>query len=265
MITSSSNQRLKTARQLLHHRRRGSGDPLLIGGVRLIRDALQSGARPSYLFYIPHSLTTNPALNLLVKQVEQMQIECLPCTPAAFATLSTTVTPQGIAAVFPLPVLPLPPALTFTLVLDQVRDPGNAGTLLRSAEAAGVELVIFAADTVDPFNDKVLRAGMGAHFRLPVRTCTQWDEVRQLVGSEPIWFLASATASQWYDQVNWRQPSVLVIGGEASGASPAAHQSTQAIAIPMQGPVESLNAGIAGAVILFEAARQRRFNDSQSD
>jgi TrmH family RNA methyltransferase len=262
MITSTSNSRLKAARQLLQRRRHGAEEPLLLEGVRLIRDALQSGAHPTHLFYTPQALLANSTVARLVKQVEQMQIECLACTPEAFSTLSNTITPQGIAAVFPLPNLPLPIAPTLTLVLDRVRDPGNAGALLRSAEAAGVELVIFAADTVAPFHDKVVRAGMGAHFRLPLRTCSQWEQVRQLVGETSTWFLASATAPQWYDQVDWRCPSVLVIGGEANGASVAAHRSAQPIAIPMHGSVESLNAAVAGAVILFEAARQRRTNIS---
>jgi TrmH family RNA methyltransferase len=119
-------------------------------------------------------------------------------------------------------------------------------------------LVIFAPDTVDPFNDKVLRAGMGAHFRLPLRTCQRWNDVRPLLHADQQIYLAEATASRAYDQVDWRAPVALIVGGEAAGASQEAQALAQPIAIPMLGRAESLNAAVAGAIILFEAARQRR-------
>ncbi len=109
----------------------------------------------------------------------------LPCSVSVFATLSETVTPQGIAAVVALPHLPEPMSRTLTLLLDQVRDPGNAGTLLRSAAAAGVELVLFGPETVDPYNEKVMRSGMGAHFRTPIRVAEKWDEVLSWVDVAP--------------------------------------------------------------------------------
>jgi TrmH family RNA methyltransferase len=168
------------------------------------------------------------------------------------------MTPQGIAVVTPLPRLPLPAAPTLTLVLDQVRDPGNAGTLLRSAEAAGASLVLFTPNTVDPYNDKVVRAGMGAHFRLPLQAYSSWAEIDALLAPTPQRYLADAHAGLAYDQVDWRKPAALIISGETAGASPEARRTAQPIAIPMHSRVESLNAAVAGAVILFEAARQRR-------
>jgi TrmH family RNA methyltransferase len=143
-------------------------------------------------------------------------------------------------------------------VLDAVRDPGNAGTLLRSAAAAGVEVVVFGPQTVDPFNDKVLRAGMGAHFRVPLRVCPTWQQVRQVLGEAIVLYLAESDAALTYDQVDWRVPSALIVGGEADGAGAEAQAAATPIAIPMQSGVESLNAAVAGSIILFEAARQRR-------
>jgi TrmH family RNA methyltransferase len=157
-----------------------------------------------------------------------------------------------------MPQLPLPAAATLTLVLDGVGDPGNAGTLLRSAEAAGVELALFAPHTVDPFNEKVLRAAMGAHFRLPLRVCPTWDELQSLLSPHQRCYVAQAAAPTAYDQIDWRQPAALVIGSEAVGPSAEILAIATPVAIPMQGATESLNAGVAGAVILFEAARQRR-------
>ncbi len=258
MLTSPQNAQIKAARKLTTRKERYAAGQLLVEGVRLIDDAWQSGARPVTVFYAPELIDANPAAVQLVQRMVTAGCACLPCATTVFATLTETVTPQGVAAVFPLPNLPLPAHSTLALVLDTVRDPGNAGTLLRSAEAAGVDCVLFGPETVDPFNDKVLRAGMGAHFRLPLRVCPTWEQVMPLLGAGKTLYLATAAAELAYDAVDWRQPAVLVVGGEAAGASPTARQLATPLAIPMHGQVESLNAAVAGAVILFEAARQRR-------
>jgi TrmH family RNA methyltransferase len=103
---------------------------------------------------------------------------------------------------------------------------------------------------------------MGAHFRLPIVTSADWAGVWQTLPSGQPLYLAEQHAALAYDQVDWRQPAVLVVGGEAAGASAAVRARATPIAIPMLGRVESLNAAVAGAVILFEAARQRRVVDS---
>lgn len=258
MITSTSNPRIKDARKLREKRHRISSARLLVEGVRLINDALLSGARPDEVFYAPELVADQTGATTLLVGLEQTGVLCWPCTSSVLRTLTETVTPQGIVAVLPLPVLPLPDRPTLTLLLDQVREPGNAGTLLRAAEAAGVERALFAPETVDPFNDKVMRAGMGAHFRLPLGVLANWDELYQFCKPETPLYVAAPKAHLSYDEVDWRNPAVLVIGGEATGASPTVRALATPIAIPMQGAVESLNAAIAGAVILFEAARQRR-------
>ncbi|MDQ4075656.1 MAG: hypothetical protein M3220_05330, partial [Chloroflexota bacterium] len=134
----------------------------------------------------------------------------------------------------------------------------NLGTLIRAAAAAGVDAVVVPKGTVDPWSDKVLRAGMGAHFRLPIREGLSWSEVAPLLDGLTV-RLADASGEVTYDEVNWTHPSALIVGGEAHGAGQSAEQRTdQAISIPMANDVESLNAAVAGSVILFEAFRQRR-------
>jgi TrmH family RNA methyltransferase len=118
--------------------------------------------------------------------------------------------------------------------------------------------VVFGPETVDPFNEKVLRAGMGAHFRIPIRICEQWDEVSAWVDVTQPLYLAEAAGTVNYDEVDWSMAATLVVGGEASGASAWVRRQAVAITIPMQGETESLNAAVAGSVILFEAARRRR-------
>ncbi len=257
MITSPKNSRIKAAQRLHRKRHRQQAGTLLLEGVRLIRDALSAGIAPHTVFYAPDIVGNNAAAQGLLHDMASMG-EHLACTDAVFRSLTDTVTPQGIAALVPLPALPFPAELTFTLILDQVREPGNAGTLLRSAEAAGADAVIFGPNTVDPFNDKVVRAAMGAHFRLPLQTCVSWAEADALLRGDQRLYLAEANASTPYDAIDWQQSVALVVGGEANGASADARADTIPIAIPMQSATESLNAAIAGAVILFEAARQRR-------
>lgn len=259
MITSIHNPRVKAARKLVDRKERYAAGMLLAEGVRMIGDAVKCGIEPVVVFYDPQAAEANAAATALLAALEAAGTECQPCTPEVFATLTSTVTPQGLVAVLPLPLnLPVPTPLTFALVLDAVRDPGNAGTLLRSAAAAGVQAVIFGPQTVDPFNDKVLRAGMGTHFRVPLRICATWEQVRQILGPGLNLYLAEAAAQLAYDRVDWHIPCGLVVGGEASGAGAAARTASTAIAIPMHSGVESLNAAVAGSVILFEAARQRR-------
>lgn len=177
-----------------------------------------------------------------------------------FDRLSEVQTPQGILAVFPIPT---PASATddaspLALILDRLRDPGNLGTLLRAAAGAGVSVVYLTPESVDPWNPKAVRAGMGAHFRVPI---AQLDAatLADLRARLPLRVAASADAARPYDTVDWTGPAALVIGGEAEGVGPELRAwASEDVAIPLAGGVESLNAAVAGAVILFEAARQRR-------
>lgn len=258
MITSIHNPQIKDVRKLQRRRQRYRKRAFLLEGVRLVRDAYRSDASIRQLFYAPQLIETNEHALSLLATCEKAGIHALACTPDVFATLTETLTPQGIAAVVEMPRLALPSTPTLTLVLDQVRDPGNAGTLMRTAEAAGVDVVIFGPETVDLYNAKVVRAAMGAHFRLPTRNCATWKEVHAMLFPGQLCYVAKADAPLPYDQVDWCQSSLLIVGGEADGASPETVEFAQAIAIPMNNKVESLNAAVAGAIILFEAARQRR-------
>ncbi len=258
MITSTSNPKVKLARKLRRRRHREQEGLCLLEGERLLRDAWQAGVRPHTVFYLPQAREQRPPLHRLLAALEAAGVPVLACTEPVFASMVETVTPQGVLALAPVPRQPLPATVTLALLLDRVRDPGNAGTLLRSAAAAGADLVIFGPETVDPFNGKVLRAAMGAHFRIPLRSVPTWAALEELLPRLGHLYLAEAQAETLYDQVDWRRPSTLVVGGEAAGASPQARAQATPIAIPMANGVESLNAAVAGSVILFEAARQRR-------
>lgn len=152
-----------------------------------------------------------------------------------------------------------PPAdPNLVLVLDQVRDPGNTGTILRSAAAAGIELVMLTAGCADVWSPKVFRAGMGAHFRLAVETQSSWASIAQRATGRQAW-MADPRGEIAYDQIDWRQHGLLVVGGETEGlSSEALALGCGRVAIPMCGHTESLNVAMAATVLLFEAARQLR-------
>ncbi len=171
-------------------------------------------------------------------------------------SVSETETSQGILAVLEVTQLPIPQSLSFVLILDQIRDPGNLGTLLRTAAAAGVQAVFLPPETAEAFAPKVVRAGMGAHFRLPIHPLT-WDEIRTTTRGLKI-HLADMEGDFPCWQADFRSPLALIVGGEADGASqPARELATSRVSIPMPGRTELLNAAVAGAILMFEVVRQR--------
>ncbi len=253
-ITSASNPQIKLAVRLRRRRQRRAHGLCTLEGMRLVQDALTMGAAFHTCFITAAAAEAQPDL------VAQLQQACplYLVLPEILDKISETVSPQSIAAVVPMPELPLPSAAALSLILDGVQDPGNAGTLLRTAAAAGVDQVLCAPGCVDPFNGKVLRAAMGAHFRVPIRILENWKAVWAALPSGQPLYLASAEGSILYDEVDWNEPSALALGSEARGASSQMREKAATVAVPMAAATESLNVAGAGAVILFEAARQRR-------
>lgn len=256
MITSADNPKIKRARSLLERKGRTQEGSCLIEGVRLIEDAMRAGVHPALVFFSADPPPTQRVV-LLLATARAAGSEVWEVSPAVLATLTDTVASQGLVAVAPLPTLSPPPNPAFVLVLDGIRDPGNMGTILRSAAAAGADLVVPLKGCVDPWGPKVLRSGMGAHFRLALAPLASWPDVDATIGKRRVW-LAEAAGERVYDEVDWTVPCALVIGGETTGISTEARARGVAVAIPMANGAESLNAAMAATVIMFEAARQGR-------
>lgn len=256
-ITSLDNPRMKLARKLQRRRAREQSGLCLLEGARLVADALSAGAGFDSVF-VDRRMVAQAEQSPLLTALQQAGSPLFVVDATLLESISETVTPQGIVALahLPAPAIPTDPGLV--LVLDGVGDPGNAGTLLRSAVAAGVELVIFGPQAVDAYSPKVLRAGMGAHFRTALCSCETWAAVAEQLGDGRRLYVADAQSQMRYDGVDWRPAVGLLVGSEAHGPSQEARAAAIPVAIPMQGGVESLNAAVAGSVILFEAARQRR-------
>ena len=255
VVSSPRNERVKLAR-LLHSqaKARRKHRRLVLEGVRLVQDALEAGVRPEFVCCVA-GLEEGPALDL-IRRLQSGGIPCLSVTEALMRDMADTETPQGVLGVFPWPDLPVPVAPDLVVVADGWRDPGNLGTLIRTAAAAGVDLVALTPGTVDPFNPKVLRAGMGAHFRVPILS-SDW---RGLVTRFPdlAIYLADAAGDVAYDAVDWTRPSMIVVGSEAHGLrlrETLRDLPHTLIRIPMVAGAESLNAAVAASLLLYEARR----------
>jgi TrmH family RNA methyltransferase len=250
MITSPTNPTLKLIRTLQSKRRaRESEGAFVIEGVRLLEEAARADLTPRTILRAPELDERSQAAIRLFPNVPTQMV-----TPALLASVSETDSPAGVLAIVPLVSLTFPSLPAFALILDRISDPGNLGTLLRTAEAAGVVAVYLMPGTVDAYNPKVVRAAMGAHFRLPIAEKT-WAELP--VKAAQTW--VADLAGENYMQVNWRAAQALVVGSEADGPSEAALAFTpNRVTIPMPGRAESLNAAVAAGILLFEAARQRQ-------
>ena len=252
-LTSAANPRLKFARALKKRRNRRKHQQILLEGERLIADSMSAGFPPALFFFTPEAAQSHARL---LQQAADAGAQLLSVEPELFADLSDTITPQGVIAVAPIPQLPVGEK-GLALILDGVRDPGNLGTLLRSAAAADADQVILMPGVTDPWSPKALRAGMGAHFRIALREAKTAEQARAWLPEHAIHF-ADARGDLRYTHVDWRRPSALILGGETERAGIVDRwPDITAIAIPMARGVESLNVAVAGSVILFEAARQR--------
>jgi TrmH family RNA methyltransferase len=253
MITSLSNTKVKLVRALARRRARYAAQQFVVEGVRLIEEVVGAGIAPALVLYAA-PIDREPRGHALLERL-RAATEVLEASDEVMRAASTTETPQGIVAVVPFVALPLSAPPHFALIVDVVRDPGNVGAMLRSARAAGVDAIFFAPGTADPYNDKVVRAAMGAHFRVPLRVAS-WEQIGEAVRGIPRVYLADAHGDVEYTRADWTHPLALIVGGEAEGASDAAKKIASArVSIPMRGGTESLNAAMAATVLLFEAAR----------
>jgi TrmH family RNA methyltransferase len=255
MISSAQNPNVRLARSLAgRSRERHEAKAFLAEGVRLVEEALAAHWPFRFVF---HSDELSERGGELLKRIKEQKIPVDEVPARLLATISDTETSQGILAVLDAHPIPAPRDVDFILIVDAVREPGNLGTLLRTADAAGVEVVLLAPGTADAFAPKVVRAGMGAHFRLPLKSM-DWPEIRQLAESMQLNICLADMDGKACWEADLRPPVALIVGGEAEGASQQARElARQTVSIPMQGKADSLNAAVAGSILMFEVVRQR--------
>lgn len=259
MITSIHNPKIQRVRGLMQQRsRREEEQAFVIEGARLIQEARLSGVA---LDLVLISSQPSPRAAQLADDLAAKRIPIEEVSAELFKRIADTENPQGILAIVRQQPRDLPPDWDFLVVADNLRDPGNLGTLLRTSAAAAADGLILTPECVDVYSPKVVRAAMGAHFKLSILQKT-WEEIIHLCRSraaKPAQILVSEVESGtpcW--QVDLRQPLALVIGSEAEGVSKDARQAAdQRLMIPMPGQIESLNAAVAAGILLFEVVRQR--------
>lgn len=257
-ITSASNERIKHARRVRDGREPGL---IFIEGLRLAEEALRSKLTINAAFLVERDEPRHQALH---RDLEQLQVPCFETTPELLATLSDTVQTQGVILIATRPQFSLDDLMSRTgrlvLGLDRIQDPGNMGTLIRTAEAAGVSGIIALGGSVDVFSPKVLRSSMGSAFRLPVITHVDPTTLMAAREQQGLQIVAAAGEGELdYTAYDWCQPTLLLLGNEGKGVDEKLmSHCDQRLHIPMANQVESLNVATAGAVMLFEAARQQR-------
>jgi TrmH family RNA methyltransferase len=257
MITSTHNPKIQWVRLLQSRsRERREAGAFVVEGVRLAEEALQAGWKAQFVLY---SRDLEPRGQAVVSGFAAQGASVEVAAPHVMHAASDTQTPQGLLVVLEMASLPIPLHPDLVFIADGVRDPGNLGSMLRSAGAAGCSLACLPEGAADVFSPKVLRAAMGAHFRLPV-LAESWQEIAErLQRWELHIFLASAGQGIPYTRADLRQRAAIIIGGEAAGAGESARELAHTLVhIPMPGGSESLNAASAAAILLFEAVRQRQ-------
>jgi TrmH family RNA methyltransferase len=228
-----------------------------VEGVRAVSDALELGNVPQVVFLRDDA----EGWQLYDRWHGQHQLRMV--SEQVIQALSDVPHPQAVVAVFAIDDLETFPrydvwAHDLVLVADGVRDPGNMGTLIRTAAGAGVTEFIISPDSVDPFNPKCVRAAMGAHFIVSLRQL-ETAAIQRRLETVDIVALTDANAVQEYDSVDWTLKSAIIVGGEASGADqPLRSAANTYVRISLARGLESLNAGVAGSHVVLEAARQRR-------
>ncbi|MGB8453213.1 MAG: RNA methyltransferase [Anaerocolumna sp.] len=260
MISSSSNPQIKNMIQLQKKpKARMEQGAFVTEGIKMFEESKEGG----YLIkaYVSESLyeekcSENP------DYFTGFSYEIV--TDGVLKEISDTLTPQGIMAIVKKPVYDLDKIITAPeanlVLLEAIRDPGNLGTILRTAEGAGVTGIILSKSSVDMYNPKVIRSTMGAIYRMPFIYADNFREtLTQIKKKNILVYAAHLDASFAYDEVNYPLKCAVLIGNEANGLSDEiAGMSDQYIKIPMAGSVESLNAAIAAAILMYEVYRQRR-------
>lgn len=255
MITSTKNEKIKEIRALQGRAKaRKEAEAYVIEGVRLAEEAWAAEVRPQLALYTENLSARGHAL---IGKMASNKVVCEEIPEHVMEAASDMRSSQGILLVLPLRPLTQPKTLDLVLIADKVSNPGNMGTLLRSAAAAGTQAVWVTPGSVDVFSPKVVRGGMGAHFNVSIKTFSPKEIVNQ-AKIYNLQILATAVGEgKPYSKIDFTQPTAILIGGEAEGVDHNLMNAAELTHIPMPGSGESLNAGVAGSVVLFEVVRQR--------
>ena len=257
MITSSSNQQLKYVAALMKKvKMRREEGLFVVEGPKMYREIPEGWLEKTYVS--EHFLRESDTEEILAEREYEVVAD------SVFRSLSDTQTPQGILALVSMPHYGIEELLqgeeTHLLILEGIQDPGNLGTMIRTGEGAGITGIVMSSDTVDLFNPKTIRATMGSIYRVPYFIADDLCKtIREIKENGVTVYAAHLEGSLPYDAPSYRGAAAFLIGNEGNGLSEeAAACADTRIRIPMAGEVESLNAAVSAAILMYEADRPRR-------
>lgn len=254
-ITSLQNGQVKGWRALKETKGRAGQHLFLAEGDHLAGEALSSHA--AKILLVAESAAERYAAHIARAREQQLSVYYL--AEHVMEGLCDAKTPQGILAVCGLPDLrvPIPADCAKLAALDGVQDPGNVGTVLRTLDAAGFDALLIDRRTADPYGAKALRASMGAVFRIPVYLCDLPRELERLSGTHDL-YAGALDGVPFFDRTRSHQGVCVIIGNEGAGISPAVYAvpGIQKVKLPMVGGAESLNASVAGAIMIYDIVRR---------
>ena len=261
MITSNSNPKVKQIVQWQRKsKERRSAGIFLAEGYKMFEEAPEESIQQIFVSPdAPDRIASHPEMR---EKMDRIGYETV--ADDIFMRMSDTQTPQGILCVVKRPQYSLDRLLQtkdpILVVLEDIQDPGNLGTIVRTGEGAGITGVIMSAHTVDIFNPKTIRATMGSVFRVPFIYVDDLAETIRLLHSHRIHtYSAHLKGKAFYDNLCFREATAFLIGNEGNGLTKEiSGLAEDSLRIPMEGEVESLNAAVAASLLMYEAYRQRR-------
>jgi len=235
---------------------------MVVEGVRLVQEVQAAGVPTELLLYDPDAARKDPRIAAAVARSAATGIRTIETRAHVLAACSTLETPPGVLAVVALPAADLSGVLRrsdlLLAVADGVQDPGNLGTIIRVADAAGASAVAVVRGSVDPCHPKTVRATMGSLFHLPVAEVDRDELAGRLRQLGVRILVADPRGAQDYAAASYRPPLAVVLGGEGAGVHPSWQEAADtSLRIPLYGRAESLNVAIAAALLLYEARRHR--------
>lgn len=254
---------VKYIKSLQNKKIRAQENRFIVEGIRAVEELLKTPGTGFKAVYTAE-LEQNRRGKLLLDNLEKKNIETYLVSQREMEQLSECDTPSGVLAAVKAREYTLADMLEqpqpFLLILDEIQDPGNLGTIIRTAEAAGVNGIIISRDSVDPHNSKVVRASMGSILRMPVVRDSNMNKLLALLKTKKIRIIASDLNSrQYYYQANWDLPLALVLGNEGAGLSrEILEQADETVKIPQKRSVESLNVAVASAIIMYQVVEKSK-------
>ena len=258
-IHSKDNRTVKLAASLAEKKHRDALGAYLIEGPNLVREALQQGVEIKFIFTGAGALRQQEIEEILPLADKSGSAVCV-LSEDCFAKVSATSNSQGIAAMAvkrSWREVDLFAPGSNVLVCDRIQDPGNLGTLLRTAEATGFAGALLVKGGADPYGPKAVRASAGCIFRFPLLLCGSAQDALEILAKQRKKVVTAHMSGTPCYEAGLAEDTAIVVGNEGNGADPLFLNTTETVCVPMSGGTESLNAGVAAAILMYESMRQR--------